>query len=115
MNKTQERIATVEKGTLAKGQKELLSHLYDEKLSPKQAILAKCYDCMCFFADGKQDCGMTLCALYPFMPYNPGKRKPRVMSDAQRKLASERLKNARICASATKIQATSKRKSKRVS
>ena len=115
MNKTQERIETVEKGMLAKGQKELLAHLYEEKLTLKQAILAKCYDCMCYFEDGKQDCKVTSCPIYPFMPYNPGKRKTRTMSDENKKAAGERLKNARIQSSVKQNSATSTRKAKGVS
>jgi len=39
------------------------------KLTPKQMILAKCYECMGNYADGKIDCVLTDCSLYPMMPY----------------------------------------------
>jgi len=42
--------------------------------SRKAAILSKCHDCCGQYMDGKQDCGVRKCPLYPFMPYR--KRKP---------------------------------------
>ena len=40
-----------------------------DKLTLKQAVLCKCYDCMGNYADGKRDCVMPECSLYQFMPY----------------------------------------------
>lgn len=40
------------------------------KVTHKNAILAKCKDCMADYADGKIDCGNTWCSLYSFMPYH---------------------------------------------
>lgn len=90
------RIEEVDKGMMARGKNELLSHLSGEDLTARQAILAKCYDCLGYMVDGKEDCKMPLCPLYPFMPYNPNKRKVKTMSDEQKKAASERLRNTRI-------------------
>ena len=53
----------------ARGCKELKAHQLGKKLSLKQAILAKCADCLCNYADGKIDCKIPECPLYPFMPY----------------------------------------------
>jgi hypothetical protein len=39
----------------------------------KDAILAKCYDCMGFYEDGTMDCGCKDCPLYPWMPYKEKK------------------------------------------
>jgi hypothetical protein len=65
-----ERILTIRKyGKTAKGKKELLKHLSGGKLTFKQAIYGKCFDCMNFFSDGKVDCKMPHCSLYPFYPY----------------------------------------------
>ncbi|KQC08181.1 MAG: hypothetical protein APR62_05220 [Smithella sp. SDB] len=74
-----ERILNIRKhGKTARGQKELLKHLTAEKLTFRQAIYAKCYDCTNYFSDGKQDCKMTACPLYPFMAYaNRGKQAPK--------------------------------------
>jgi len=57
-------------GKKAQGQKELIKHLEGRRLTLKQAVLARCYDCTCHFADGKQDCRIPKCPLYPFMAYN---------------------------------------------
>jgi len=62
-------------GKTARGQKELLKHLSGGKLTFKQAIYAKCYDCCCYHVDGKHDCNMLHCPLYPFMAYNPNRKK----------------------------------------
>ena len=40
------------------------------KLTPKRAIQAKCAECMSNYEDGRQDCMMKDCPLYPWMPYN---------------------------------------------
>lgn len=56
------------------GNKYLANHRQGLHLSAKQAIHAKCADCMCNYADGRQDCQLPKCPLYPFMPYNPAKR-----------------------------------------
>jgi hypothetical protein len=90
MNKYEE----VEKnGALAKGKAELLSHLNKISLTARQAILAKCYDCMGYFADGRVDCQLTTCSLYPFMQYSSAPRIKRVMSESQRESARKRFKD----------------------
>jgi len=60
-------------GKTARGQKELLKHLSGGKLTFKQAIYARCYDCCGFYSDGKQDCNISRCPLHPFMAYNKNK------------------------------------------
>jgi hypothetical protein len=72
----QERIKNIRQyGKTAKGEKEILKHLSGQKLTLRQAVLAKCYDCMGYFADGKVDCHIPHCSLHPFMPYNESKIK----------------------------------------
>jgi len=72
----QDRILNIRKhGKTAKGQKEILKHLTGQKLTFKQAIYAKCYDCMNYFSDGKVDCKITSCPLYPFMAYKENREK----------------------------------------
>ena len=55
------------------GQRHLLAHMEGKRLSFKQAILAKCYECMNGFIDGKADCRIHDCPLYPWMPYSTKK------------------------------------------
>ncbi len=56
-------------GIAAKGRNELLAHRECRKLTRNQAIRGKCYDCCGGYADGKADCEIPRCPLYPFMPY----------------------------------------------
>jgi hypothetical protein len=60
---------SLSKGISAKGRNELRKHLKGVKLTFKQSILAKCYECMGFYLDGKVNCGIPECPLYPVMPY----------------------------------------------
>jgi hypothetical protein len=40
-----------------------------KELTATEAIKAKCAECCAKYEDGKYDCGVTLCPLYPWMPY----------------------------------------------
>ncbi|MFH1784141.1 MAG: hypothetical protein ABH868_04515 [bacterium] len=91
---------TIEKyGKQARGRAELLRYLSGKKLTPLQAFKASCYDCMGFYADGKMDCKMPVCSLYPYMPYRAEKQKPvkkvSAMSEEQKTAFAERMKKAR--------------------
>jgi hypothetical protein len=67
---TPARIASVKKGIKAQGKLELLRYLENNmRLTQRQAILAHCYECMGFYSDGKQDCLVSDCPLYEYMPY----------------------------------------------
>ncbi|MFA5695951.1 MAG: hypothetical protein WC917_00600 [Bacilli bacterium] len=60
------------------GRKEYEKHYKNQKLSYYQAILGHCYSCCCGYQDGKEDCGIKECTLYPFMPYGEiAKNKPK--------------------------------------
>ena len=61
-------------GIVSKGKQSLLNHLNGEKITRKEAMDAKCYDCMGYFVDGRQDCLVKHCPLFPFRPY---KDKPK--------------------------------------
>jgi len=76
-------------GKEAKGRRELLRHFGGERNTIRQMVLAKCYDCMGYFNDGKIDCEVTLCPLYPIMAYRGGEKyATKVLSDAHRKKLS---------------------------
>lgn len=49
--------------------KQYIRHLNGEKLTRAEAMLGKCADCMNNFEDGRSDCNVPHCTLYPFMPY----------------------------------------------
>lgn len=70
------RIAEIQKyGKTAKGRSELIKHFEGQRLSLRQAVYARCYDCTGYFADGKVDCNMPHCPLHPFMAYNENRLK----------------------------------------
>jgi len=48
------------------GRTELIKHLNGQKLTRSQAMKAKCYECLGYFADGIQDCKMPECPLYQY-------------------------------------------------
>ena len=60
-------------GVTAQGRNELMRFLKGKKLTRKDAIKAKCYECNNGYADGKRDCKIPACPLYGFMPYNSDK------------------------------------------
>jgi hypothetical protein len=61
-------------GVTAQGRMELISHINGGVLTQRKAIYAKCYECMGYYCDGKVDCKMPDCPLYPFMPYRESKK-----------------------------------------
>jgi hypothetical protein len=78
-------------GIKAKGKRELIRHLQGERLTMRQAILAKCFDCMGGYCEGKVDCKIPGCSLYEVMPYRENKevrpkkeRTEKQMSSADR-------------------------------
>ena len=57
------------KDNTSAGRTQYLRFLKGEKLTYKEAVLAKCYDCDGGHSDGRYDCEVPSCSLYPFMPY----------------------------------------------
>ena len=69
-------IESIEKnGLLSKGKRHLIKHLEGGKLSRSEAMQAKCYDCMGYFSDGRQDCMVENCPMFNFRPYKDGKTR----------------------------------------
>lgn len=67
----------MEKETKAEGKTAFISFIEGEHINLREAIAAKCYDCMAYYVDGIGDCGCPDCPLYPFHPYNPNPAKLR--------------------------------------
>lgn len=65
-------------GPTFQGKREIIKLYKGEPISAREAIRAKCYDCMGFFQDGKGDCtssdACSLCPLYPFYPFSTAAR-----------------------------------------
>ena len=74
-------------GIAARGRGEYQKHLDGKRLSRGQAGLAKCYECMGGYCDGKADCGISKCPLYPYMPYRAKKadKPPEAIENTPRK------------------------------
>ena len=70
----EEKILEIKKyGKRSKGNSLLIKHLKGERLTYKEAVLAKCADCMYNYEDGLLGCGITDCPLYQYMPYKNNK------------------------------------------
>ncbi len=55
--------------TQSLGGKELAAYRAGRRLGQRQAIYAKCFDCRGGYVDGRLDCLVDVCSLYPYMPY----------------------------------------------
>ena len=90
----------------ARGAKEFLSYSYGKKISLKQSVLAKCFECCGNYMDGKEDCLIEECPLYPFMPYGAvwmGREK-KIMSPEHTKRLLAGLKRGRNRAITTPME-----------
>lgn len=64
-----------------KGSVDLEKYRNNHKpLTPVKAIAAKCADCMSNYGDGRVDCNIPDCPLYPYMPYSSDPRPKRKVS-----------------------------------
>jgi hypothetical protein len=54
---------------LSQGKNFYSRYLAGKRLTQRQAIVAKCAECCGGYADGKVDCRVPVCPLYPLMPY----------------------------------------------
>jgi hypothetical protein len=59
----------------SKGRNMLQMHVGGLRLALPEMLVAKCADCMAMFADGKIDCQVFSCPIYPRMPYRMGKKR----------------------------------------
>jgi hypothetical protein len=73
-------------GIASRGRREMLKHLRGQKIGLKAAVLAKCYECMGYYADGRSDCKCLNCPLYPFNPvgaaWKERERRPHKVNSA---------------------------------
>ena len=84
-------------GTKAQGKREYLEYLTTGKqLSPAKAIKAACYQCMNSYLDGRNDCEISKCPLYPYMPYRNDKEvKPKKVLSKRQEEAVQKLVSLR--------------------
>ena len=62
-------IRQTKKDPTSGGRTQYLRYLQGEKLTYKEALLAKCYDCDGGHTDGRYDCEVLSCPLRRYMPY----------------------------------------------
>jgi len=60
----------------SKGVKLLRAYHAGRGLTRGQGMLAKCADCMGEYQDGRADCGVERCPLYPWRPYQDANGEP---------------------------------------
>lgn len=67
----------------AKGKRSLLKYASGERITPTEAIRAKCYDCQAYYEDisSVRDCAVKDCPLYPFHPYSSDKTQNKPAMD----------------------------------
>jgi len=63
--------------------------------TPMKAIRAKCLDCCAGSSHEVEHCGAVKCPLYAYRSGKSPNRKPRQLTEEQRKAAAERLAKAR--------------------
>ena len=56
-------------GLKSKGKTKYLKYLKGQRITRDEAIKAMCYDCEGYYLDGRQECHITTCPLYPFALY----------------------------------------------
>jgi hypothetical protein len=101
-----ERYENIEKyGRTLKTKINFLSYLDGKKLTLLQAVKCKCYDCTGYYADGKTDCGLKACPLYPWMPYGEKEAKvKKILTADQKKAVVDRFKKAKLSQKPLKSQ-----------
>jgi hypothetical protein len=69
------KIDSVKGWMTTSGKTTYLKYLSGTHCTAKESILAKCAECCAGYHDGRMDCKMPDCPLYPFMPYGTKKQK----------------------------------------
>jgi hypothetical protein len=67
-------------GKAAAGKKDLLNHLAGKRLTQRQAIKAKCFDCNGM--GESRECDIDTCSLLPYSPYLMKNRVARAKNKA---------------------------------
>lgn len=61
-----------------RGKLELLAYMEGKRITRSQAILGKCFECCNGYVDGRVDCNIPDCPLYPWMPFNSHPNTPKI-------------------------------------
>jgi hypothetical protein len=71
-----------------KGSAYLKQHIAGKQLTPRQAILAKCAECMTDYVDGRVSCDLPSCPLFPYQPYSVYKASQKKISGRSTKIGA---------------------------
>ena len=63
------KIEQIERTSQRAGRSALIDHMHGERLSYKDMVNAKCFECCNGYIDGLNDCRVPDCPLYGAMPY----------------------------------------------
>lgn len=64
-----ELIKSVKSWPQSGGRQRYLAYLNGADIGRSAAMEAKCAECCGGYADGRNDCRVTTCPMYPWMPY----------------------------------------------
>jgi hypothetical protein len=56
------------------GRRLYLKNMNNEKITIKQRVIAKCFECSNGYIDGRVSCEIKDCPLFPYMPYKRAKK-----------------------------------------
>jgi len=65
----EDRLAQLKEWVTSRGTRVYEKYLRGERITRGEALAAKCAECMGGYVDGRRDCRVELCPLYPYMPY----------------------------------------------
>jgi uncharacterized protein YjdB len=84
-------------GLSAIGKTHLLKHIDGGKLSRKEAMQAKCYDCMGYFIDGRADCRIKNCPMFDYRPFKDRPESKKIaktmLSEANKEVKTKKTVN----------------------
>ena len=71
-----QRLIEARRGAASQGKTAFIKFITGKPIARKEAALAKCFECMGYFQDGRIDCQGYDCPLYLFYPYKGQRGKP---------------------------------------
>jgi len=63
------KISAIKSSSKSSGQRHMLAHAEGRTITLGQAVKAKCFECCGGYPDGRLDCRIPGCPIYPWMPY----------------------------------------------
>lgn len=73
--RNKEMLERINDASKCSGRSNIIKSITGQKISASAAIVAKCFDCCGHYIDGRKDCEVSYCPLYPWMPYGLMRKK----------------------------------------